>query len=71
MHKKLMAIQSGNEGNTMRAYRMQQENLLSARLDEEKQISDLTTARRPQLIGEGGRARAAQRATDQVYNTMK
>ena len=71
MHKKLEQIKRGNEGNIARTYRMVQEDLLTARLDEERQISDLTTARRSGLIGEGGRVRAAQRAAEQVFNTMK
>ena len=58
LHKKLVATQRGNEGNVARGYRMAQENLLTARLDEEKQISELTTNRRAGLIGEAGRARA-------------
>ena len=69
LHKKLVAIQRGNEGNIARDYRMAQENLLTARLDEEEQISELTTNRRAGLIGEAGRARAAQRASEQVYAT--
>ena len=69
LHKKLPAIHRGNEGNVVRGYRMAQENLLTARLDEEKQISELTTNRRAGLIGEAGRARATQRASQRVYNT--
>ena len=45
-----------------------QEDRLRARLDEEKQTESLTTKRRPQLIGEAGRARAAQRAAEQVFS---
>ena len=71
MHKKLELIKRGNEGNIARTHRMAQEDLLTARLDEERQISELTTARRPGLIGEGGRVRAAQRAAEQVFNTMR
>ena len=67
MHKKLEQIKRGNEGGLARTYRMAQEDRLTARLDEERQISELTTARRPSLIGEGGRVRAAQRAADQVF----
>ena len=67
LHKKLVAIQRGNEGNIARDYRMSQENLLTMRLDEEKQISELTTNRRASLIGEAARAKAAQRAAEQVY----
>ena len=71
MHKKLEQIKCGNEGNIGRTHRMAQEDLLTARLDEERQISELTTARRPGLIGEGGRVRAAQRAAEQVIGAMK
>ena len=67
MHKKLELIKRGGEGNLARAYRMSQEESQKARLDEERQLSELTTARRPGLIGEGGRVRAAQRAADQVF----
>ena len=66
-HKKLQAIQRGNEWNVARAARIAQENRVTARLDEARQISELTTARRPGLIGEGGRVRAAQRAAEQVF----
>ena len=71
MHKKLELIKQGQEGNIARMHRMAQENLVMARLDEEKQLAELTTGRRPGLIGEGGRARAAQRAAEQVFNSMK
>ena len=71
LHKKLELIKRGNEGSLARAHRMAQEDLVTARSDEERQISELTTARRPELIGEGGRVRAAQRAAEQVFNTMK
>ena len=67
MHKKLEQIKRGNEGGIARTYRMAQEDLLTARLNEERQIAELTTARRPSLIGEGGRVRAAQRAAEQVF----
>ena len=69
LHKKLVAITRGNEGNVARDYRMAQGNLLTARLDEEKQISELTTNRRARLIGEAARAKAAQRAAEQFYAT--
>ena len=71
MHSKLELIKRGGEGNLARAHRMAQEDLVTARADEERQISELTIARRAGLIGEGGRARAAQRAAEQVFNTMK
>ena len=54
LHKKLEAVHRGDEGNVARDYRMAQENLLTARLDEEKQLSGLTTNRRPGLIREAG-----------------
>ena len=71
LHKKQMLIQRGNEFNIARSHRKAQEDLLTARLNEEKQISDLTRARRPQLIGTAARARGAQRVAEQVYNVMK
>ena len=70
MHKKQLLIQKGNEWNIARDMRMAQDARLTARLDEEKQIQNLTTGRRPQLIGEAGRARAAQRAAEQVFATQ-
>ena len=60
LHKKLAAIHRRNEGNIARDWRRAQVGLLTARLDEEKQISQLTTTRRAGPIGEAGRARAAQ-----------
>ena len=53
MHKKLELIKRGGEGNLARAHRMAQEELVTARADEERQISELTTARRAGLIGDG------------------
>ena len=50
---------------------MNREDLLTARLDEERQLADLLTARRPNLRGEGGRVRSAQRAAAQVFEGMK
>ena len=64
-----MEIQRGNQGNLARDTRMAQENLLTARLDEEKQISELTTNRRASLIGEVSRARGAQQAAAQLLAT--
>ena len=64
-----MEIHKGNQGNLARDYRMAQENLLTARLDEQKQIFQLTTNRRASLIGEAARARGAQQAAAQVYAT--
>ena len=69
LHKKQMEVIKGNSGNLARDYRLAQENLLTARLDEEKQISQLTTGRRASLVGEAARARNAQRAADQIYAT--
>ena len=69
VHKKQMEILKGNAGNLARDYRLAQENLLTARLDEEKQISELTTNRRASLIGEASRARGAQQAAAQVFAT--
>ena len=67
LHKKLMTIQRGNEGNLVREYHKAQENLLTARLNEEKQIQELTTNRRAALIGETSRVRGAQRVAEQVF----
>ena len=69
VNRKQMEIQRGNQGNLARDTRMAQENLLTARLDEEKQISELTTNRRASLIGEVSRARHAQQAAAQVLTT--
>ena len=71
MRSKLELIKRGGEGNLARAHRMAQEDLVTARSDEERQIFELTTARRAGLIGEGGRARAAQRAAEQVFNSKR
>ena len=71
LHRQHMLIQRGNEYNTSREIRMSREDLLTARLDEERQLSDLTTGRRPNLRGEGGRLRSAQRASAQVFESMK
>ena len=71
MHKKLEQIKRGNEGNIARTYRMAQEDRVTARLDEERQIAELTSGRRPGLVGEAGRVRAAQRAAEQVFQTMR
>ena len=71
LHKQHLLIQRGNEYNTAREIRMSREDLMTARLDEERQLSDLTTARRPNLRGAGGNVRAAQRAAAQVFDSMK
>ena len=68
MHKRQLLIQKENGWNIARDMRMAQEDRLRARLDEEKQIANLTTGRRPLLIGEAGRSRAAQRAGEQVFS---
>ena len=69
VNKKQMEIQRGNQWNLARDYRMAQEDLPTARLDEEKQISELTTNRRASLIGEVSRAKHAQQAAAQVLAT--
>ena len=71
INKKLDASKRGNQYNLAREYRQAQENLNISRSDEERQISDLTSARRQTLRGEGGRVRAGLRAADQVYNSMQ
>ena len=71
INKKLDASKRGNQYNLAREYRQAQENLNNSRSDEERQISDLTSARRQTLRGEGGRVRAGLRAADQVYNSMQ
>ena len=48
LHKKLVAIQHGSEANHGRQWRIAQEDLLTARLNEEKQISEALTL--PSLI---------------------
>ena len=63
-----MGIQLGNEWDVARNARIAQENNVSARLSEERQLSELNTARRGNLQGERGRVRAAQRAAEQVIN---
>ena len=70
LHKKLEMIKLGNEGNVARMHRLARENLVTARLDEEKQLSELTAGRRAGLIGEAGRARGAQQAADQVFGRI-
>ena len=74
LHKQHLLIQRGNEYNAARSSRMSREDLLTARLDEERQLADLTTARRPNLRGAGGNVRSAQRAAAaaaQVFESMK
>ena len=71
LNKKLAATQRGNHYNLAREYRQAQESLINARSDEERQPSDLTTARRQTLRGEGGRVRAGLRAAEQVYNMQQ
>ena len=74
LHKQHLLIQRGNEYNTERAMRMAKEDRLTARLDEERQMSDLLTTRRPNLRGAAGNVRSAQRAkatVNQVFANMK
>ena len=71
LNKKLAANRSGNQYNLAREYRQAQENLSNARSDEERQMSELNTARRQTLRGEGGRVRSGLRAAEQVYNSMQ
>ena len=69
--KKLAAIKRGNEYNLAQEYRQAQENLVNARADEERQMSELTTARRSTLRGHAGGVRAGRFAAQQVYNNMQ
>ena len=71
LNKKLAANRSGNQYNLASGYRQAQENLSNAGADEERQLSELTTARRQTRRGEGGRVRAGLRAAEQVYNMQK
>ena len=71
INRKLAATQRGNTYNLARDYRQAQENLNNARSDEERQMSELISARRQTLRGEAGRVRAGLRAADQVYNSMQ
>ena len=71
LNKKLAANRSGNQYNLAREYRQAQENLSNASSDEERQMSELTAARRQTLRGEAGRVRAGLRAAEQVYNSMQ
>ena len=71
LNKQLAATQRGNQYNLAREYRQAQESLVNARSDEERQLSELTTARRQTLRGKGGRVRAGLRAAEQVYNMQQ
>ena len=71
LNSKLSLAQRGEEWNVARAWRMAQEDLVTARVDEEKQIQDLMTNRRPSLIGEGARVRNAQRVAEQAYQMQE
>ena len=71
LNKKLAATQRGHQYNMAREYRQAQESLVNARSDEERQLSELTTARRQTLRGEGGRVRAGLRAAERVYNMQQ
>ena len=68
-HKQLQAIQRGNEWNMARAARLAEENRVTARLDEERQLSELSAGRREGLRGMAGKIRGAQRAAEQVINS--
>ena len=71
LNKKLAAIQRGNQYNLATEYRQAQENLSNARADEERQMAELTTARRQTLRGYAGQVRSGLRAAEQVYNRMQ
>ena len=71
LNKKLAATQQGNPYNLAQEYRQAQEALANARADEERQLSELNTARRQTLRGEAGRVRAGLRAAEQVYNMQQ
>ena len=71
LNSKLSLAQRGDEWNVARSWRNAQEDLVNARLDEERQIADLTTHRRPSLIGEGARVRNAQRVAEQAYQMQE
>lgn len=68
MHKKRQMVLLGQEGDIVRMHRLARENLMEARPNEEKQVSQLSTGRRAGLTGEGARVRAAQQAAEQIYN---
>ena len=69
--KKIAAIKRGNEYNMVQEYRQAQETLINARADEDRQMSELVSARRATLRGEAGRVRAGLRAAQQVNSFMQ
>ena len=74
INKKITAIQHGNQYNVLnvaREYRLAQENLVNHRADQDRQLSELTTARRSTLRGYAGHVRSGLRAAEQVYNMQK
>ena len=71
LNKKLAAIQRGNHYNLAREMRQAQENLVNAIADQDRQMSELMTARHSTLRGEAGRVRAGLFAAQQVYNSMQ
>ena len=71
VNKKLAAIKRGNEYNLAQEYRQAQENIASARADQDRQLSELTSARRSTLRGYAGQVRSGLRAAEQVYNSMQ
>ena len=71
INKKLTAIQHGNQYNMARTYRLAQEDLVNARADQDRQVSELTTARRSTLRGYSSGLRSGLRAAEQVYNMQK
>ena len=71
INKKLAAIQRGNQYNLAQEYRQAQENLANARADEDRQLSELRSARRSTLRGYAGQVRSGLRAAEQVYNSMQ
>ena len=71
INKKLATIQCGNQYNLAREYRQDQENLVNARTDDDRQLAEPTTAKRSTLKGYGGQVRSGLRAAEQVYNSMQ
>ena len=67
MNDKIEKARKGQEASQVRTWRMAQEDRVTAQLDQEKAVSELRTGRRATLIGESGRARASQRAAEQVF----
>ncbi len=67
LNNKIEKARKGQEASQVRTWRMAQEDRVTAQLDQEKAVSELRAGRRATLIGESGRARAAQRAAEEVY----